>query len=388
MYRDLRDHPAVLGGRSTDRSRATSRPARLADRPDGGLCPWLYETLAGGGSRGRPPARPEPHPPAARRSGSRPAAAAPTTTPTSGTKKMYDAARPASPAATRPNQSDQARAVPTTPAKASARTNCGDQVMSGPSTISPTTVSSAPPSRNGSATAHHTSIRPSVDLNTIVPNAQASALATASATPAGETCPANAPPLTTTMPANPVTRPRILGRGHRLTEQPPRQEADQHRLQVDQDGRQPRRQEPDGCGLEAEEEQHVERREQDVVTPLSDQLRTSGPAPGEHRHDRSTEKGAQAREQDRRRGLEPDLDRCEGGTPRQDQQHDRGAFVRSGPACRIPDADQPGVCSHGSLRSRKAGSPMVSESISFMISCISGDGSFCSPFRASSSEVK
>ncbi len=38
---------------------------------------------------------------------------APMTSETSGTKKMYDAARPASPEDTSPNQSDHERAVPT-----------------------------------------------------------------------------------------------------------------------------------------------------------------------------------------------------------------------------------------------------------------------------------
>ncbi len=49
---------------------------------------------------------------------------------------------------------------------------------------------------------------------------------------------------------------------------------------------------------------------------------------------------------------------------------------------------QPGACSHGSLRSKKTGAPMVSASISFIISCICGGGSFCSPSRADCSEVK
>ena len=49
---------------------------------------------------------------------------------------------------------------------------------------------------------------------------------------------------------------------------------------------------------------------------------------------------------------------------------------------------QRGACSQGLLRSKKTGSPIVSASISFIISCISGGGSFRSPSRAASSEVK
>ena len=57
----------------------------------------------------------------------------------------------------------------------------------------------------------------------------------------------------------------------------------------------------------------------------------------------------------------------------------RGLSVSSG---------QLGVCSQGSLRSKKTGSPMLSAFICSIISCISGGGSFRSPSRAASSEVK
>ena len=64
----------------------------------------------------------------------------------------------------------------------------------------------------------------------------------------------------------------------------------------------------------------------------------------------------------------------------------RALAACSAPLCSLPISS--GACSQGSLRSKKTGSPMVSASISFIISCISGGGSFCSPSRAASSEVK
>ena len=50
--------------------------------------------------------------------------------------------------------------------------------------------------------------------------------------------------------------------------------------------------------------------------------------------------------------------------------------------------DQLGALSQGSLRSKYTGSPMESAYISSIIFCISGGGSFRSPSRAASSDVK
>ena len=82
--------------------------------------------------------------------------------------------------------------------------------MSKPSVIAPITVSTSPPATNGTATAHRWSTLSWLRLNAIVPIAQTTAPTTAYVTPSVLMWPPSAPVLTSTMPANPTTRPTTL----------------------------------------------------------------------------------------------------------------------------------------------------------------------------------
>src|SRR4028118_833597 len=116
---------------------------------------------------------------------------APMTTAASGTTKINEATRLASPARTSPKKSSHASPVPTNAEYRTLETNGPVQEMSeNRSEKNPSAVSTAPPARNGRATAHSVAIRASYLLNPTVPSAQNSAEATPETTPSGLTSPA------------------------------------------------------------------------------------------------------------------------------------------------------------------------------------------------------
>src|SRR4028119_1070390 len=116
---------------------------------------------------------------------------APMTMAASGTTKINEATRLASPARTSPKKSSHASPVPTNAEYRTLETNGPVQEMSeNRSEKSPSVVSTAPPARNGRATAHSLGVRASYLLNPTVPSAQKSAEATPETTPSRVTSPA------------------------------------------------------------------------------------------------------------------------------------------------------------------------------------------------------
>src|SRR5690348_13172515 len=100
-------------------------------------------------------------------------------TETSGTKKMYVATLLASPEMSRRSHSTQASVVPISPVYQKAAANRHDQVICQPSSGSPIASSTAAPTLNAPATAHHAPSRGTAGLNATVPIAHASAAPTA-----------------------------------------------------------------------------------------------------------------------------------------------------------------------------------------------------------------
>src|SRR3712207_766156 len=139
---------------------------------------------------------------------------APMTTAASGTTKIKEATRLASPARTRPKKSIHARPVPTSAEYRTVENSGPDHETSDTGSMkSPSAVSTAPPTRNGRAIAQSVEMRASYFLNPTVPSAQESAEATPETTPTRVTSPAASsrpPELTATMPAQPSRRPTTL----------------------------------------------------------------------------------------------------------------------------------------------------------------------------------
>ena len=121
----------------------------------------------------------------------------------------------------------------------------------------------------------------------------------------------------------PDEQPDHLGRAHRLAEQPPGQHGHQQRLEVDQHRRQPGRQRQDRQRLQGEERP---RRSRSPSTACTGQVRRRSGGPDRAQATTATTRPPSTERSppntQRRRVLQPDLDRGERRAPRQHQQRD------------------------------------------------------------------